>query len=137
MSYFCLLCNYTTNRESNFTRHTQSKRHIQNVKKKYRCLCGKEHLNRMGLWRHKKVCNLRKKHKDAEEEKEEEDYQETKEDNHEGNEPNILSANQKEEDEIQNQHNKLKLFLTPQKEEVDKIAFRSSSYPYSLLMLKK
>lgn len=71
MNYLCKPCNYETDDKSNYNRHLKSSAHIHvsNVSTavstddtddttvKYNCNCGKEYVNRSGLFKHKKKCN--------------------------------------------------------------------------------
>ena len=78
--FICEKCYFKTNKESNFKIHLLTPKHqnqqksteingqLFNNEKKYSCNCGKEYLERSGLWRHKKICT----YKENEHEKEEE-----------------------------------------------------------------
>jgi hypothetical protein len=65
--YVCETCDYTSCKVSNYTAHLTTTKHKKNVignnletnipqNKKYVCQCGKEYLDRTGLWKHKKKC---------------------------------------------------------------------------------
>jgi hypothetical protein len=75
--YNCIFCDYNTSRKCNYDTHLISKRHVTNSangnignpcgnqiqqkfsKTNYSCQkCNKEFLNRSGLWKHKKICNV-------------------------------------------------------------------------------
>jgi len=74
-NYFCKKCDYTTSRESQYTRHISTPKHkrIQNDTKKVRessehiCnICNKKYKYHSGLWKHKKNCKYEEKEeKDA------------------------------------------------------------------------
>ena len=62
----CDLCNYKCCKKYNFDRHLLSVKHEKQQKmskneqnEQYHCCenCGKQYMNRTGLWRHKKTCN--------------------------------------------------------------------------------
>ena len=66
--YCCKLCDYTCGLKQHMKQHILSKRHKHNVfntvensvnepkSKNFICECGKEYIERTGLWRHKKIC---------------------------------------------------------------------------------
>jgi hypothetical protein len=65
--YVCELCDYTSCKISNYNSHLTTTKHQKNTigntletfcpqEKKYVCKCGKEYLDRTGLWKHKKKC---------------------------------------------------------------------------------
>ena len=64
--YSCETCCFKTNDKNDFKRHLLTSKHINvtNVTKhvtektEYICDCGKEYNSRVGLWRHKKMCNV-------------------------------------------------------------------------------
>ena len=87
--YRCEICNYSTDRSNNLSRHDKSKKHMKNMNlitdsnltdsvnvnknvdieqknnqnndlKKYICLCGKHFSHRQSLWMHKKKCKNQK-----------------------------------------------------------------------------
>ena len=69
-NYFCKKCDYTTSRESQYTRHISTPKHkrIQNDTKKVRessehiCnICNKRYKYNSGLWKHKKNCKYEEK----------------------------------------------------------------------------
>ena len=74
--FCCEKCDYNTSRESQYTRHLTTSKHIKNnrittittditnniMNTKLECnLCKKVFNDRAGLWRHKKKCNVEKK----------------------------------------------------------------------------
>lgn len=63
--FYCDLCNYNTDRYSQYTRHLNTSKHKQinetynkNQNKKYNCSCGKYFSHRQSLSLHKKKCNI-------------------------------------------------------------------------------
>ena len=65
----CNICDYTTSRNSQYTRHMSTRKHIQNancqhlstfqfhkVPLGFTCECGKKYKERTGLWKHKQKC---------------------------------------------------------------------------------
>ena len=64
--YCCELCDFNTSKKIDYDRHTQTKKHKNNVlttddneknSNKYECeCCEKKYNDRAGLWRHKKKC---------------------------------------------------------------------------------
>jgi hypothetical protein len=67
--YYCNTCDYTCHRKYNFQLHLNSKKHKNNDNKNgdmeesdpkiYYCsICKKDFLNKSGLWKHKKRCQL-------------------------------------------------------------------------------
>ena len=60
--YQCILCDYYTSRQSQYTRHLTTRKHIlttqglHNYNDTHRCNCGKEFSCRQNLFRHKKTC---------------------------------------------------------------------------------
>ena len=74
-NFICENCDFKTNKESNYKIHLLTPKHIKsteinksilNVEKKYICKCGKEYLERTGLWRHKKICIYKDNEKEEE-----------------------------------------------------------------------
>ena len=68
-TFCCKICDYTTSRKSQYTRHTLSAKHknatiflqtTTNVLSccKYKCSCGKSYKHRASLHKHKQTCNL-------------------------------------------------------------------------------
>jgi hypothetical protein len=68
--YVCEKCDYTTSKISNYTSHLTTTKHQKNTfgnitdticpqEKKHVCQCGKEYLDRTGLWKHKKKCSFK------------------------------------------------------------------------------
>lgn len=66
--FICELCDYKSCKISNYNNHLTTTKHHKNTignttetfcqqEKKYTCKCGKEYLDRTGLWKHKKKCN--------------------------------------------------------------------------------
>lgn len=63
--YICLLCDYSTCRNSQHERHLLTSKHIQNVelqkgaepKNELQCICGNIYKYRQGLCKHKKTCS--------------------------------------------------------------------------------
>jgi len=63
----CEKCNYTTSKQSDYTKHLNTRKHIKliNVNNElivksqlFNCpLCKKEYKSNVGLWKHKKTCN--------------------------------------------------------------------------------
>ena len=80
-SIVCDLCNYSSCRKSQYDRHLSSDKHkinsltingnelaIEKVPNSHICtLCNKTYKDPSGLWRHKKKCQIVKKHNDSEE----------------------------------------------------------------------
>jgi hypothetical protein len=68
--FICEKCDYNTSRKSQYDRHVLTPKHqnvtnvTNNVTKKvpilHECDCGKNYNSRVGLWRHKKTCNVSK-----------------------------------------------------------------------------
>jgi len=67
--FFCEKCNFGTCKISNYNSHLTTSKHKQNTficnsvnicqkEKKFMCNCGKEYLDRTGLWKHKKKCSF-------------------------------------------------------------------------------
>jgi hypothetical protein len=67
--YVCEKCDYNTCKISNYTSHLTTTKHQKNTsgnitdticlqEKKHVCQCGKEYLDRTGLWKHKKKCAI-------------------------------------------------------------------------------
>ena len=63
--YCCEICDFTTSKKTDYTRHISTQKHKNNIsttektknEKKYTCeICEKEYNDRVGLWRHKKLC---------------------------------------------------------------------------------
>jgi len=58
--YECKMCNYSTNRNSQYDRHLYTLKHNEKMKQKTDtlvCCCGKKYQYKSGLCRHKKTCN--------------------------------------------------------------------------------
>jgi len=69
-NFCCIICNYNTIRQNDYTKHLNTKKHLQNtqeindiVKKSNQngttCKCGKQYKNNSGLWKHKKKCDYK------------------------------------------------------------------------------
>ena len=67
----CFDCEYFTSRKSQWDRHTLTAKHLKATTELhlddkivpqhlYKCVCGFEYKCRQGLWKHKKVCELKK-----------------------------------------------------------------------------
>lgn len=62
MKYTCEKCDYTTNNVTNYKKHLNTKKHLENKDvtvdlTQYKCkVCNLKYNNRMSLWRHKKKC---------------------------------------------------------------------------------
>lgn len=62
MKYVCEKCDYTTNNVTNYKKHLNTKKHLDNKDvtvdlTQYECkTCNLKYNNRMSLWRHKKKC---------------------------------------------------------------------------------
>ena len=62
MNYVCEKCDYTTNNVTNYKKHLNTKKHLDNKRvtvdlTQYECkACNLKYNNRMSLWRHKKKC---------------------------------------------------------------------------------
>ena len=65
--YCCIICDFNTSKLTDYNRHIETKKHIRNTtatngNKKldtHTCQnCGKEYIDRTGLWRHKQKCNI-------------------------------------------------------------------------------
>lgn len=62
MKYACEKCEYTTNNVTNYKKHLNTKKHLENKNvivdlTQYKCnVCNLKYNNRMSLWRHKKKC---------------------------------------------------------------------------------
>ena len=59
--FFCENCNYSTTINSNYEKHKNTKKHLDNVvidtnSLKCECSCGRLFANRSGLWKHKQKC---------------------------------------------------------------------------------
>ena len=59
--FFCEKCNYSTTINSNYEKHKNTKKHLDNVgidtnSLKCQCSCGRLFANRSGLWKHKPKC---------------------------------------------------------------------------------
>lgn len=59
--FVCTLCDYETNREFNFKRHCEGKRHLENSQSCFRCACGKIYTHKSSLSRHQRRCEARVK----------------------------------------------------------------------------
>jgi hypothetical protein len=63
--FTCNVCNYSTNRKSQFDRHIQTNKHINsnkfnsttNYNYNYNCICGKKYKHQSSLYAHKKKCS--------------------------------------------------------------------------------
>jgi hypothetical protein len=66
-NYVCELCDYNSCKISNYNAHLSTSKHQKHAsgntletfcpqEKQYICQCGKEYLDRTGLWKHKKKC---------------------------------------------------------------------------------
>jgi Txe/YoeB family toxin of Txe-Axe toxin-antitoxin module len=67
--FFCDLCDYKCSKQSEWSRHSQTTKHISRVEGNKMetfgtkvapiciCSCGKEYTTRAGLWKHKKKCS--------------------------------------------------------------------------------
>ena len=72
MKFSCEKCGYSTDTKFCFENHKKSKTHIQKEKNEfvenYECkICNKKYKSRVGLWKHKKICEEEKKRKEDEE----------------------------------------------------------------------
>ena len=61
-TFLCEKCNYSTTIHSNYEKHKNTKKHLENVGADFNiikcaCSCGKEFANRSGLWKHKQKCS--------------------------------------------------------------------------------
>ena len=59
--FFCEKCNYSTTINSNYEKHKNTKKHLDNVglshnSTRLACECGRLFANRSGLWKHKQKC---------------------------------------------------------------------------------
>ena len=56
--FACKICDYSSSKESDYNRHTATRKHQNNVKnaKKNACVCGKAFMHRQGLHVHRKKC---------------------------------------------------------------------------------
>ena len=60
--YFCKICDYYTNKKTDYNRHLQTKKHNGNVETKWKqkndniCICQRVFKTRSGLYKHKKTC---------------------------------------------------------------------------------
>ena len=64
MDYKCIECKYFTKKQTQWSRHLRTKKHLS--KKVYLCECGKEFKHQSGLCKHKKKCEyLNKKEKSS------------------------------------------------------------------------
>ena len=62
--FICEICEYKTNRNSQYERHIKTSKHFENKNKKlydkkYKCICGKKYNHRQSLSLHKKTCNYK------------------------------------------------------------------------------
>ena len=71
--FLCKICDYKTNKKTNYDTHIKSTRHIKRTEEtkggqksdaiqtlfnsNIFCSCGKQYKHRQGLWKHKKICN--------------------------------------------------------------------------------
>lgn len=69
--FCCEKCDYTTSRKSQYDRHLLTSKHQKETMSPFSddnegqhhnfiCNCGKEYKHRQGLWRHEKICELKK-----------------------------------------------------------------------------
>jgi hypothetical protein len=75
--YCCIICQYYTDKKSNYDKHLGTLRHGKSTEstkvaesscKKYICLhCNTTFKERSGLWRHSKICNLNNEYTDKNE----------------------------------------------------------------------
>jgi hypothetical protein len=67
----CVVCDYYTSRKSQWERHILTAKHLKMTtelqfndkivpKHLYKCVCETEYKSRQGLWKHKKMCELKK-----------------------------------------------------------------------------
>ena len=72
--FFCIYCDYSTSRESQYIRHLSTRKHKMvtngdnDAKKKsnnYICECGNSYKHRQGLSRHKKTCSFINEEKES------------------------------------------------------------------------
>ena len=70
--FLCKICDYTTRKNSDFTRHLSTRKHTNSAKynkktpknaeldgsKKYTCICGKNYTHRASLYNHQKNCDV-------------------------------------------------------------------------------
>jgi hypothetical protein len=64
-NYHCDACNYTTLKKGEFDKHETTMKHLRNINKntftinEYQCTnCNKNFVNKSGLWKHKKQCQV-------------------------------------------------------------------------------
>ena len=70
-NYSCTFCNYTCSKKNDFTKHNQTKKHLDKMDNKkvaktrqmiisseYICTCGKKYKYQSGLCKHKKKCSM-------------------------------------------------------------------------------
>jgi hypothetical protein len=64
----CKQCDYKCSLRQHFNQHCKSKKHlvnivnktvntVNNIEEQYKCVCGKEYKSRVGLWKHRKICD--------------------------------------------------------------------------------
>ena len=64
IQYRCEKCAFNTSRKSNWLSHIKTKKHLMttddydNQANDYKCVCGKQYVNRQNLYRHKKKCSI-------------------------------------------------------------------------------
>ena len=66
--YACKFCNILCSKKNDWSRHVLTRKHQKNVngyqmdtkipQNVYSCKCGKEYVNKSGLWKHTKICIL-------------------------------------------------------------------------------
>lgn len=69
--FICEFCDYKTNRNSQYDRHIETSKHIENMNKKlivktYKCVCGRKYTHRQSLSVHKKLCNYKEQEETSE-----------------------------------------------------------------------
>ena len=76
--FVCEICTISCNKNSDWTRHIQTNKHIINQKggfgnilatpaTPFICVCGKKYTDRTGLWKHKKKCDYKHTHEKSNE----------------------------------------------------------------------
>ena len=76
--FFCDNCDYKTSRKNNLIKHLETSKHkkvakcsksskcSKNCPNIFICDCGKEYINRSGLWKHKKNCKIEEEEEEEE-----------------------------------------------------------------------